>query len=67
MDQPPKVITLRPGAIVEIASTEISPDGKKPCNRPIPPGTYGLTFDLRLEGPSNPVLCGPEPLELRRK
>jgi hypothetical protein len=67
-NRPPSVFALPPGEIVEIASTEISPDGKRSCNQPIAAGTYQLSFSLRpAAGASNPVLCGPEPLELRRK
>jgi hypothetical protein len=66
--RPPKVFALSPGETVEIASAEIDPAGKKPCNRPIATGTYQLSFSLHpVAGTSNPVLCGPEPLELRRK
>jgi hypothetical protein len=65
--RPAKVITLPPGELVDISSTQIDPDGDMPCDRPIPAGTYELAFTLPTEGSGNPVLCGPDPLVLRRK
>jgi hypothetical protein len=65
---PPMVIALPPGETVDISSTQIDPAGEGPCNRPIAAGTYELSFSVRpAEGSSNPVMCGPEPLVLRRK
>jgi hypothetical protein len=65
--RPPKVFALPPGATVDISSPNIDPDGAGPCNEPIAAGKYELTFTLPLEGGSNPVLCGPTPLVLRKK
>jgi hypothetical protein len=66
--RPPIVIALPPGELVDISSAQIDPTGKKPCNRPIATGTYNLSFSVSpAEGSNNPVLCGPEPLVLRRK
>lgn len=61
-------IALPPGEIVDIASTQIDADGELPCDGPIAAGTYKLSFSvLPPKGSSNPVLCGPDPLVLRRK
>jgi hypothetical protein len=66
--RPPIVIALPPGEIVDISSTQIDPDGNRSCNGPIAAGTYELSFSVSpAEGSSNPVMCGPEPLVLRRK
>jgi hypothetical protein len=66
--RPPKVIALPPGEIVDISSTQIDPAGDRPCLSPIAAGTYELSFSVSpAEGSSNPVMCGPEPLVLRRK
>jgi hypothetical protein len=66
--RPPIVIALPPGELVDISSTQINPDGQKPCNEPIAAGTYKLSFSVSpAKGSSNPVLCGPEPFALRRK
>jgi hypothetical protein len=65
--RPPRVIALPPGETVDISSTDIAPDGDAPCNEPIAARKYELTFTLPLEGASNPVLCGPTPLVLRKK
>jgi hypothetical protein len=65
--RPPRVIALPPGETVDISSTDIDPDGDAPCNEPIAARKYELTFTLPLEGASNPVLCGPTPLVLRKK
>jgi hypothetical protein len=66
MREPKKVITLEPGLIVVIASTNIHPEGEG-CNGPIAPGTHELSFSLALlAGANNPVLCGPEPVPLPR-
>lgn len=65
--QPTKVIALPPGAVMDIASAQIDPDGQG-CTRPLAAGTYELSFSLRFpEGASNPTLCGPEPIVLRRQ
>lgn len=66
--RPPIVIALPPGGIVDISSTQIDPDGNRPCNDPIAAGTYELSFSVSpAEGSSNPVMCGPDSLVLRRK
>jgi hypothetical protein len=67
-ERPPIVIALPPGELVDISSTQIDPAGKQPCNEPISPGRYELSFTLPLaRGAKNPTTCGPEPLVLRRK
>jgi hypothetical protein len=66
--RPPIVIPLPPGEIVDISSAQIDPDGGRPCNGPIAAGTYKLSFSVSPpKGSSHPVMCGPEPLVLRRK
>jgi hypothetical protein len=62
--RPARIIALPPGEVVEISSIEIHPNGKKPCNGPLAAGTYTLTFTIDSGAASNPVLCGPEPLQL---
>jgi hypothetical protein len=64
--RPARVIALPPGEVVEISSVEIHPKGKKPCNEPLAAGKYTLSFTVESDRASNPVLCGPEPLELTR-
>jgi hypothetical protein len=65
--RPPKVIALPPGATVDISSVDVEPDGHAPCNEPLAARKYELTFALPLEGTSNPVVCGPTTLVLRKK
>jgi hypothetical protein len=66
--RPSKVIALPPGETVEISSAQIQPAGDQPCNEPIAPGKYELSFAVVLaKGSSNPVLCGPEPITLHRE
>lgn len=64
--RPSVVIALPPGEVVQVGGAEIHPDGKRPCNEAIATGSYSLSFTLPLEGSNNPVVCGPEPIELRR-
>lgn len=62
--RPARVIALPPGEVVEISSIEIHPKTKTTCNGPLAAGTYTLTFTIDSEAATNPVLCGPEPLQL---
>jgi hypothetical protein len=66
MREPSKVIALPPGELVDVESTLIHVEGQG-CNGPISPGTSELSFSLALlAGANNPVLCGPEPVALRK-
>ena len=64
--RPARVIALPPGQVVEISSVEIHAKGKKPCNEPLAAGEYTLSFTIDSTAATNPVLCGPEPLQLTR-